>query len=348
MTALLRSARNIKAVHAAAMPVATSIEVEEGVVVSRRPDPLRRVGIYAPGGTAAYASSVLMAAVPARVAGVDEIVLCTPPSEGTGRPGAAILAAARIAGVDRVFAVGGAGAIAAMATGTESIPRVDKIVGPGNAFVAEAKVQLTSEVGIDCPAGPSELLIIADESAIPEVIAREVMAQAEHDERAVVVVIAIGAATGELIESAIAHSVSAQPRQAIIAKALSERGGVLAVDTIEEAIRAATSFAPEHLMIATKSASDVAASVRCAGSIFIGETSSVAFGDYITGANHVLPTGGMGRVYSGLSTLDFIRWTTTQTISRSAAMRLADDTAEFATAEGLPGHAAAAKAWSER
>jgi histidinol dehydrogenase len=347
-TALLRSARNIRAVHAAAMPVATSVEVEEGVVVNRRPDALRRVGIYAPGGTAAYASSVLMAAVPARVAGVDEIILCTPPSKETGLPSEAILAAARIAGVDRVFAVGGAGAIAAMALGTQSIPRVDKIVGPGNAFVAEAKIQLTSEVGIDCPAGPSELLVIADETADPEVIAREVMAQAEHDERAVVVVVAIGAVAAEGIESAIADAIRTQPRQAIIVKALSERGGVLAVDTVDEAIDAATSFAPEHLMIATANASELAEKVRCAGSIFIGETSSVAFGDYITGANHVLPTGGMGRAYSGLSTLDFIRWTTTQTVSRSAAKRLADDTAAFAIAEGLPGHAAAAKAWSER
>jgi histidinol dehydrogenase len=289
-----------------------------------------------------------MAAVPARVAGVDEIILCTPPSKETGLPSEAILAAARIAGVDRVFAVGGAGAIAAMALGTQSIPRVDKIVGPGNAFVAEAKIQLTSEVGIDCPAGPSELLVIADETADPEVIAREVMAQAEHDERAVVVVVAIGAVAAEGIESAIADAIRTQPRQAIIVKALSERGGVLSVDTVDEAIDAATSFAPEHLMIATANASELAEKVRCAGSIFIGETSSVAFGDYITGANHVLPTGGMGRAYSGLSTLDFIRWTTTQTISRAAAKRLADDTAAFAIAEGLPAHAAAAKAWSEQ
>jgi histidinol dehydrogenase len=348
VTALLRSARNIRTVHAAAMPVATTVEVEEGVSVTRRPDALRRVGIYAPGGTAAYASSVLMAAVPARVAGVDEIILCTPPSKETGLPGEAILAAARIAGVDRVFAVGGAGAIAAMALGTQSIPRVDKIVGPGNAFVAEAKVQLTSEVGIDCPAGPSELLVIADDTATPVVVAREVMAQAEHDERAVVVVIAIGAAVGERIESAVADAIGSQPRQAIITKALSGRGGVLAVETIEQAIEAATSFAPEHLFIATRNAAEVATKVRCAGSIFIGETSSVAFGDYITGANHVLPTGGMGRAYSGLSTLDFLRWTTTQSVSPSAAERFADDTATFATAEGLPGHAAAAKAWGGR
>jgi histidinol dehydrogenase len=235
-----------------------------------------------------------------------------------------------------------------MALGTQSIPRVDKVVGPGNAFVAEAKIQLTSAVGIDCPAGPSELLVIADETADPEVIAREVMAQAEHDERAVVVVVAIGAVAAERIESAIADAIRTQPRQAIIVKALSERGGVLAVDTVDEAIDAATSFAPEHLMIATANASELAEKVRCAGSIFIGETSSVAFGDYITGANHVLPTGGMGRAYSGLSTLDFIRWTTTQTVSRSAAKRLANDTSAFAIAEGLPGHAAAAKAWSER
>jgi histidinol dehydrogenase len=347
-SALLRSARNIKAVHAAALPVETRVEVEEGVTVCRRPDPLRRVGIYAPGGTAAYASSVLMAAVPAKVAGVDEIILCSPPSKETGLPSEAILAAARIAGVDRVFAVGGAGAIAAMALGTESIPRVDKIVGPGNAFVAEAKVQLTSEVGIDCPAGPSELLVIADETATPEVIAREVVAQAEHDERAVVVVIAIGSSVGGRIEAAIAAAVGSQPRQAIIVKSLGERGGVLVVDTIDEAIDAATSFAPEHLMVATKNAPSVASKVRCAGSIFIGETSSVSFGDYISGANHVLPTGGMGRAYSGLSTLDFIRWTTTQTISQSAAARFADDTSVFAIAEGLPGHAAAAKAWSDR
>jgi histidinol dehydrogenase len=164
----------------------------------------------------------------------------------------------------------------------------------------------------------------------------------------VVVVIAIGAAVGERIESAVADAIGSQPRQAIITKALSGRGGVLAVETIEQAIEAATSFAPEHLFIATRNAAEVATKVRCAGSIFIGETSSVAFGDYITGANHVLPTGGMGRAYSGLSTLDFLRWTTTQSVSPSAAERFADDTATFATAEGLPGHAAAAKAWGGR
>jgi histidinol dehydrogenase len=344
--ALLRAARNIERVHAASLPAGVDLEVEEGVFVSRRADPLRRIGIYAPGGTAAYASSVLMAAIPAKVAGVAEIILCSPPSRESGLPGSAVLAAARIAGVDRVFAVGGAGAIAAMAIGTESIPRVDKIVGPGNAFVAGAKVQLASEVGIDCPAGPSELLVIADATATPEIIAREVMAQAEHDERAVVVVLAVGATTAECIEAAMMDALESQPRQAIIAKSLTGTGGVLVVDNIDEAIDAATAFAPEHLLIATENASSVAGRIRCAGSIFIGETSSVAFGDYMTGANHVLPTGGSGRMYSGLSTLDFIRWTTTQFVTRAAASNLGADTANFADAEGLPAHAAAARAWS--
>lgn len=346
--ALLHSTRNIERVHAASLPPGVDLEVEEGVFVSRRADPLRRIGIYAPGGTAAYASSVLMAAIPAKVAGVAEIILCSPPSKETGLPSSAILAAARIAGVDRVFAVGGAGAIAAMAIGTESIPRVDKIVGPGNAFVAEAKVQLTSVVGIDCPAGPSELLVIADGTATPEIIAREVMAQAEHDERAVVIVLVIGAMTAERIEGAITDALESQPRQAIIAKSLNETGGVLVVDDIDEAIDAATAFAPEHLLIAAENASSVAARVRCAGSIFIGESSSVAFGDYMTGANHVLPTSGSGRMYSGLSTLDFIRRTTTQLVTQQAASNLANDTANFADVEGLPAHAAAARAWSVR
>jgi histidinol dehydrogenase len=345
--ALLRAARNIERVHAA-LPAGVDLEVEEGVFVSRRADPLRRIGIYAPSGTAAYASSVLMAAIPAKVAGVAEMILCTPPSSETGLPSSAVRAAARIAGVDRVFAVGGAGAIAAMAIGTESIPRVDKIVGPGNAFVAGAKVQLASDVGIDCPAGPSELLVIADGTATPEIIAREVMAQAEHDERAVVVVLAVGARTAERIESAIMDVLESQPRQAIIAKSLTETGGVLIVDNIDEAIDVATAFAPEHLLIATENASSIAARVRCAGSIFIGESSSVAFGDYMTGANHVLPTSGSGRMYSGLSTLDFIRWTTTQFVTREAASNLGADTANFAEAEGLPAHAAAARAWSAR
>ncbi|HZJ01817.1 MAG TPA: histidinol dehydrogenase, partial [Gemmatimonadaceae bacterium] len=292
--ALRRSARNIERVHAASRPESTTIEVEPGVTVTRRPDALARIGVYAPGGKAAYASSVLMAAIPARVAGVSEVILCSPPSHG-GLPAREVLAASAIAGVDRVFAVGGAGAIAAMAIGTATVPRVDKIVGPGNAYVAEAKIQLTSEVAIDSPAGPSELLVIADDSADPAVIAREVSAQAEHDTRAVVVVIAVGEGMAEKISAAIDADIVMQPRADTIREALATRGGVLSAQSVRDAIEAANSFAPEHLLIATRDAQAVADSIRSAGSVFLGETSSVAFGDYITGANHVLPTGGMAR-----------------------------------------------------
>lgn len=346
-TAITRSARNIERVHAAFAPRASTFESEPGVIVTRRPDPLNRIGVYAPGGKAAYASSVLMGAIPARVAGVSEIMLCTPPSK-SGLPSIEVLAAASIAGVDRVFAVGGAGAITAMAIGTESVPRVDKIVGPGNAFVSEAKTQLVREVGIDCPAGPSELLIIADASASPEVIAREVLAQAEHDSRAIVVVIAIGESIAERIESSVASQIQLSARRAIIEEALMRRGGVLVAQSIDEAVNVSNAFAPEHLLVVSEDAERVIDRVRCAGTVFIGESSSVAFGDYITGANHVLPTGGMARVYSGLSTLDFVRWTTIQRVSRLAASALAFDTSVFAEAENLPAHAAAARAWSSQ
>jgi histidinol dehydrogenase len=345
-TAMLRSARNIEAVHAASRPTEISVEVEPGLTVTRRPDPLARVGIYAPGGTAAYASSVLMAAVPARAAGVAEIILCSPPSP-SGLPAPEVLAAAAIAGVGRVFTLGGAGAIAAMALGTATVPKVDKVVGPGNAFVAEAKLQLVSEVGIDCPAGPSELVIIADDSATPEVVAREVMAQAEHDTRAIVLVLAMGEPIAAHVTAAIECALTSQPRREIIAEALRNRGGILVVDTEDEAVQASNDFAPEHLLIATRDPGRIAANVRSTGAVFVGETASVAFGDYMTGANHVLPTGGMGRAYSGLSTLDFIRWTTTQVVSRAAAAKLSTDTAAFADAEGLPAHALAARFWRE-
>jgi histidinol dehydrogenase len=341
--ALERAARNIRQVHEAQMPSGITVEVEPGVTVSRRPDALKRVGAYAPGGTAAYASSVLMTAIPARVAGVDEIILCSPAGKN-GAPASEIMAAAAIAGVDRVFAVGGAGAIAAMAFGTDSIPRVDRIVGPGNAYVAEAKSQLASHVGIDCVAGPSELLIIADSSASPYVIAREAIAQAEHDPRAVVGIITVGTISDEVLW-ALKVTADSQPRQRIVANALRTRGFIIQVDSADEAQELATRFAPEHLLIVTRNAEAVAAGVRGAGAIFLGASSSVAFGDYITGGNHVLPTGGLARAYSGLSTLDFVRWTSIQRVTKDAAKRLAGSTGVFARAEGLPGHAAAAEYW---
>jgi histidinol dehydrogenase len=342
--AMERSARNVARVHSALLPRATWVEVEPGVVVERRPDPLGRVGVYAPGGRAAYPSSVLMGAVPARVAGVREIVLCSPPGP-SGLPSDVVLAAAAVAEVDRVFALGGAGAIAALAHGTGTVPAVDRIVGPGNAWVAEAKRQVSSFVPIDAPAGPSELLVLLDAAADLEAVARELLAQAEHDPEAVVVAVALDERTARRLIERLAALAPAAERADIIRQALSVRGAVLVAGTLEEAVTFAERWAPEHLMLALEGAPELARRIRNAGTIFIGTSSSGAFGDYLTGANHVLPTAGAARAWSGLSTLDFVRWTTVQTVSREAAASLAGDTDAFATAEGLHAHAAAARAW---
>ena len=349
---LERAARNITAVHTAFMPGEIEVSSEPGIVVGRRPDPLGRVGVYAPGGRAAYPSSLLMGAIPARVAGVGEIVVCSPPSPN-GVPSNVVLAAAALANVDRVFTIGGAGAIAAMAFGTASVPQVDRVVGPGNAYVAEAKLQLVSHVAIDAPAGPSELLVLADDTANADVIARELLAQAEHDpDAAVIAVIAgVGADTlAQAVEQSLAAQVAVAPRAEIARAALAVRGAIVTVAALSDAIAFANSWAAEHLLLLVADAVRVQtlASLRNAGTIFVGSSSSVAFGDYMTGANHVLPTAGLARSYSGLSTLDFVRWTTWQRVSPDAAASLSEDVARFADAEGLPGHAAAARAWALR
>ncbi|HUF26663.1 MAG TPA: histidinol dehydrogenase [Gemmatimonadaceae bacterium] len=344
--ALERAAANIATAHRAALPRAFEVETEPGVTVGRRPDPLARVGIYAPGGRAAYPSSVLMEAVPARVAGVGEIILCTPP-ETTGLPSPVVLAAAELSQVDRVFALGGAGAIAAMSFGTDSVPRVDRVIGPGNAYVAEAKLQLSGVVGIDSPAGPSELLVIADSTADPVAMAREMIAQAEHDPRAAVVVIALDPRTAARIAEAVAERVEAEPRVAIIAEALASSGAILTARDVAQALDFAREYAPEHLLLATDRLDEVLPLVLNAGAVFVGSSSSVSFGDYMTGGNHVLPTGGLARSYSGLSVLDFVRWTSWQRVTPEAAARLGGDVARIADAERLPAHAAAARAWSE-
>ncbi|HEU4525273.1 MAG TPA: histidinol dehydrogenase, partial [Gemmatimonadales bacterium] len=312
--ALERSAANIGTAHRALLPRTVEVETEPGVLVGRRADPLARVGVYAPGGRAAYPSSVLMGAVPARVARVGEIILCSPPGRD-GLPSSVVLAAAALAGVDRVFALGGAGAIGALAYGTASVPRVDRIVGPGNAYVAEAKLQVSSEVGIDSPAGPSELLVITDGSGRATAIAREVVAQAEHDPRASVLVVALGPSRDSVardIEQAVRGLLSRQARREVAAAALASRGGLLTAQSLDQALGFASRYAPEHLLLAVTDPQAASARVRGAGTIFLGESSSVTFGDYITGANHVLPTGGLARSYSGLSILDFVRWTTYQ------------------------------------
>lgn len=343
--ALERAARNIQSVHSASPPRAVEVETEPGVTVGRRPDPLQRVGIYAPGGRAAYASSVLMAGIPARVAGVSEIVLCSPP-QSDGYPAPVVLAACEIAGVDRVFALGGAGAIAAMAYGTESVPRVDRIVGPGNAYVAEAKLQVSRDVAIDSPAGPSELLVICDASCNARTIGREVVAQAEHDANACVVVVALDDETAVAIAESVEDAAAGIARADIVRSSLQQNGGLLRAESIAEAVEFATEFAPEHLLLAIADADRVLPDVRNAGCVFVGQQSSVVFGDYITGSNHVLPTGGLARSYSGLGTLDFVRWTSYQKVTREAAQRLAIDAAILADAEGLLGHAGAALGWS--
>jgi histidinol dehydrogenase len=346
--AMERSAENIRRVHSAFLPAAQETESEPGIVVGRRPDPLGRVGVYAPGGRAAYPSSVLMGTVPARVAGVEEIIVCSPPSRETGSPSPVVLAAAQLAGADRLFALGGAGAIAALAHGTESVPRVDRIVGPGNAYVAVAKIQLSSVVAIDSPAGPSELLVLCDEGADPALVARELLAQAEHDPLAAVVAVATCARVAREIVHEIALQIGEQPRAEIIATALAARGAVLTAASLEEAIAFSNAYAPEHLLLAVSDPDAALPRLRNAGTIFVGASASVSFGDYMTGANHVLPTGGLARSWSGLSTLDFVRWTTYQRVSPDAAARLAADVGVFADAEGLGGHARAARAWGTR
>jgi histidinol dehydrogenase len=339
--ALERAAGAIAEFHRAQLPEPVTCEPVPGVRLTRIAEPLDRVGVYSPGGRAAYPSSVLMGAVPARVAGVREVIVCSPPA-ASGLPAGIVLAACAIARVDRVFSIGGAGAIAALAYGTQSVPRTARVVGPGNAWVAEAKRQLQGTIAIDCPAGPSELLILADASASPAMLAAELVAQAEHDPDAAVILVA----TDDTMPAAVAREIEAlvrgHPRVVIIRAALETRGALLAASRAE-ALAFASAFAPEHLLIALTDARSVLPAIRNAGTIFVGESSSVAFGDYMTGANHVLPTGGMARSFSGLDVLDFIRWTTVQEVSPAAAAALAAPTALLADAEGLPGHAFAAR-----
>ena len=342
---LERARRNLERVARANLPAPTEVEVEPGVLVGRRADPLARVGVYAPGGQAAYPSSVLMGVVPALAAGVAEIIVCSPPGP-SGLPSQVVLAAAELAGAHRVFALGGAGAVAAMAHGTQSVPRVDRIVGPGNAWVAEAKRQVAGEVGIDAPAGPSEILVVADAAADATLIARELLAQAEHDADACVVALVQGDALATAVQEALDRLVPSQPRRAVIEAALGARGAVLSLQSLDEAWPFVEAFAAEHLLLAMTDAQDALPKVRNAGTVFLGTSSSVAFGDYVTGANHVLPTAGAARRYSGLSVLDFVRWQTWQRVTPAAAARFAQDVELLARSEGLTAHAEAAAQWA--
>ena len=343
--ALEQAAAAIEAFHRAQLPPPLEVEVRPGIRLGRRAEPLRRVGVYAPGGRAAYPSSVLMGVVPARVAGVEEVVVCSPPGPD-GLPPAPVLAACALAGADRVFALGGAGAIAALAYGTASVPRVDKVVGPGNAYVTEAKRQLNGVVAIDCPAGPSEVLVVADETADPELVAIELLAQAEHDPDAAAVLVTTADDVARGTRAALERLLPTQPRREIIEAALASRGAILTAASLDDALDFASRYAPEHLLLLVREPRQALERVRAAGTIFLGPGSSVVFGDYSTGANHVLPTAGLARAYAGLSTPDFLRWTTYQEVSPAAAAELAGPTATLADAEGLPAHALAARARS--
>jgi histidinol dehydrogenase len=340
---LERAAKNLELVARASLPPPTEVEVEPGLVVGRRADPFERVGVYAPGGKAAYPSSVLMGVVPARAAGVKDIIVCSPPGP-TGLPSDVVLAAAALAGATRVFALGGAGAIGAMAFGTVSVPRVDRIVGPGNAWVAEAKRQVAGDVGIDSPAGPSEILVVADGQAAPDAIARELLAQAEHDVDACVVALCLGEDLAARVVASLESSLASQPRRATIETALRTRGAVLTLRSLDEAWPFVEAFAAEHLQLNLENAEAFLPNVRNAGTVFVGPNASVAFGDYLTGANHVLPTAGAGRRFSGLSVLDFVRWQTWQKVTPQAAAAMSADVVALATSEGLPAHANAAAA----
>jgi histidinol dehydrogenase len=303
----------------------------DGIRIGSRVSPLARVGLYVPGGTARYPSTVLMTALVARVAGVREIVMVTP------GPSVETLAAAEIAGVDRVFPIGGAQAIAALAYGTESVPRVDKIVGPGNAYVAAAKRLVAGDVGIDMVAGPTEVAIVADRSADPAWVAADLLAQAEHDALAVPILIGIGAEVVERIVAQLHSQLATLPRRAFAEQALRDHGLALVVDDLEQALAALNRIAPEHAGLAVAGARALADRV-IAGAVFVGHHASEAVGDYLAGPSHVLPTGGSARFSSPLGVGDFLKRTSTIEYTAEALERQVDDIVRLAEVEGLSGH----------
>ena len=303
--------------------------------------PLERVGIYVPGGMAAYASSVLMSAIPAKVAGVDEIAMCTPSKNG--RVQDAVLAAAHMAGICEVYSVGGAQAIAALAYGTETIRPVLKIVGPGGTIVSAAKVAVRQDCEIDLVAGPSEVLVIADGAAKPDLVAGEMAAQLEHDPSSVAVLVSPSRSVIDRVQASLARLIEQSDRKSVMERS-SARGAVfMKVRSMSKALEFSNLYAPEHLVIDTKSPEEMLPSVRNAGSVFLGASSSVAFGDYCSGPNHVLPTMGTARARAGLSVYDFLKILPYQQLTTKGAATLAPVAALMAEAEGLPNHAEAAR-----
>lgn len=337
-----KALENIRAYHEKQRQYSWFDSRPDGTILGQKVTPLKRVGVYVPGGKAVYPSSVLMNIVPAKVAGVEEIVMVTPPgSDGKVAPNT--LVAAREAGADVIYKVGGAQAVGALAYGTESIPKVDKIVGPGNIYVALAKKAVYGHVSIDAIAGPSEILVIADDSANPRYVAADLLSQAEHDELASAILVTTSETLAKEVSDQVETFVQELSRGEIIQKSLDRYGYILVADTMEEAIDTANEIASEHLEIQTRNPYEVMTKIRNAGAIFIGEYSSEPLGDYFAGPNHVLPTNGTAKFFSPLSVDDFIKKSSIISYSKDALYKVHEDIEAFAVAEQLTAHANSVK-----
>lgn len=335
---LRKATRRIQKFHQlAGRRLGQSLKQEErGIEIEQMMSPLGRVGIYVPGGKASYPSTVLMAAIPAKAAGVHEILMVTPPQKGGISP--AVLVAADLAGVDRIYRVGGVQAVAALAYGTKSIPKVDKIVGPGNRYVATAKRLVYGEVDIDMVAGPSEILIVSDGSAPVSFIAADLISQAEHDEMALAILITDSEAFGKEVNTEVERQLSSLSRRKVASQSLERRGAILIVKNLEQAVRLVNRIAPEHLELAVSRPRGLTGSVRHAGAIFVGPYTPEAIGDYMAGSNHILPTAGTARFSSPLGVEDFVKRTNVVTATRKTLEGFEKDIKRFADWEGLEGH----------
>ena len=333
---LCEAKENITAFHSKQVRNSFVINDKEGVIIGQKVIPIEKVGLYVPGGTASYPSSVLMNCVPAKIAGCKEIIMVTPAKEGKVKP--VILAAAKIAGVDRVFKIGGAQAVAALAYGTESVPKVDKIVGPGNAFVAEAKKQVFGMVDIDMIAGPSEILVVADSTNNPAHIAADLLSQAEHDKMATAVLITDSMSFAESVSAELERQIPLLPREEIARCSIDTNGKIIVTDNLVEAMDVSNILAPEHLEICVDNPFEYLGYVKNAGSVFLGKNCPEALGDYFAGPNHTLPTSGTARFSSPLSVDDFVKKTQFSYFSREALCEVADKVVRFANEEGLQAH----------
>ena len=338
LAAMERAAENIRAFHARQKQQSRIDPERNGVLMGQRVRGLHRVGVYVPGGTAAYPSSVLMNVIPAKIAEVGEIVMVTPPGR-TGKPDKNILAAAKIAGVDRVFLIGGAQAVAALAYGTESVPKVDKVVGPGNIFVATAKKLLYGTIDIDMIAGPSEILVIADSSARPEYLAADLMSQAEHDRMASAILITPDEALAQATAAEIERQMETLSRREIIRESIDNFGAIIVCESLTEAVDFANELAPEHLEVCCENPLEYIGKLDNAGSVFLGSYSPEPLGYYFAGPNHVLPTSGTARFFSPLSVDDFIKKSSFIYYTKDALLAAADDIIRIAETEELTAHA---------